>query len=222
MHLRFFHLGNLTVIGSAVFFLASCANPPVFKTWIKPNASEADAKQAMRDCGFPNAAGTTRETPRNEAVKMYQCMKQKGFQNSGFSDICDIAKEMPACVAQKQGYPVSVTQLEAMPFFEDDPGFWPILEKSNLTSYSLISWRPAGASQDYKLRPENYQATLPVMYACGYPNPLGSGEQVSIGVAARVQMCMQAKGFIPDRANVSLSIMIPVCRQYPELPDCKK
>lgn len=216
----FIRTSRFAITGMVVILTIGCPSPPLFKTWVKLDATENDVKRAMLDCGFPNIAGTTHQNSRNDAVKMYQCMGKLGFQNKTNFDICSFNSEIPACVEEKQGYPVSVAQLESLPF-NDDPGFYPIRPNSNLTPHNLISWRLAKSSQHYSERISNQDIAIVAMYECGYPNPLGSGSPANIGTTARVQMCMQEKGFIPDQASIHTVTMIPVCKQYPILPTCQ-
>ncbi|WP_150118652.1 hypothetical protein [Collimonas fungivorans] len=220
-HLPFFHVWNLAIAGTVLCLAAGCANPPTFKTWGKVNTSETDVKQAMHECGYPSSDGTDRTTSRNEAVKMFQCMRQKGFQKSPPYDICAIRQELPACVAEKQGYPVSIAQLVTFPV-DDDSGFWLMRPGLNLSPERLVGWRiPQGArNADEGLK--NDRLALAAMYECGYPNPLGSSiKTITIGEAVPVQQCMLRKGFIPTINHASTTMTIPVCRQYPELPDCR-
>lgn len=203
----------------AMILLTGCPGPPLFKTWNKPGTTESDVKRAMLDCGFPNVAGTTAQTSRNDSVKMYQCMRKNDFQLTSGFNICDVNTETPACVEEKQGYPVSIAQLESLTF-NDDPGFWPNHPNSNNSPTDLVAWRAANSSRHFSERAANQRVAMVAMAECGYPNPLGSGSPASVGVTARVQTCMQKKGFVPDRASIAISAMIPVCQQYPVLPVC--
>jgi hypothetical protein len=215
----FTHICRLTVIAATAFMLSGCPSPPLFKTWVKPDATENDVKNAMRDCGFPNAGSTTPQDSRNEVAKMYLCMHKRGYSEQSGFDICSTNRELPACIEEKQGSPVNISQLEALPF-NDDPGFWPANSKLNFTPRQLIPWRPGNHSQHYSERISNQDLALAAMYECGYPKPLGSGSPASIATTARAQSCMQRKGFVPDRASIQNAPMIPVCQQYPMLPDC--
>jgi len=62
----------------------------------------------------------------------------------------------------------------------------------------------------------NNREALPVMYACGYPQPLGSNLAVAdIGRTARAHRCMMDHGCEPKDK------MMLVCRPYPTVTACK-
>lgn len=213
----FNRIRNVTVIGAALLLLTGCPPPSVYEIWRKAGASKDDIRSAMAACGFtPADASST--GPRNERIKKYLCMKQAGYDVNGF-DICSVNQDQPACVEAKQGYPVSIEQLAALPYHED-LALWAGSSVTQVSTEMLITWLPPGATLDFKQRIANYDITLPVMYACGYPNPLGTRPQVSMADAARIQVCMQNQGFVPMRAHVASFKMIPVCTQFPELPPC--
>jgi hypothetical protein len=48
-----------------------------------------------------------------------------GFTRKDGFEYCEIMKNMPACVEERQGHPLSLSQLEALPFVEDE-AFHPI------------------------------------------------------------------------------------------------
>lgn len=108
-----------------------------------------------------------------------------------------------------------MSELEALPF-KDDDGFYPIKPDSGRSEGMQVTWRKVGASTHFSVQLVNDKKALPVMYACGYPEPLGSNLAVaSIGRTAKAQRCMIDHGFEPKNK------MILVCLPYPTVTGCK-
>lgn len=57
-------------------------------------------------------------------------MQRLGFTRKDGFEYCDTMKNMPACVEERQGRPLSLSQLEALPFVEDE-AFHPIKPNSD-------------------------------------------------------------------------------------------
>ncbi|MGV8925088.1 MAG: hypothetical protein ACOH2G_05345 [Ewingella sp.] len=143
-------------------------------------------------------------------------MQRLGFTRKDGFDFCEVMAELPACVEKKQGHPLSQSQLEALPF-EADEGFYPIKPDSSRYEDMQVTWRKVGAPRGFSTQVSNNREALPVMYACGYPKPLGSNLAVaSIGRTARAQRCMIDHDFEPKDK------MMLVCRPYPQVTGCKK
>ena len=125
-----------------------------------------------------------------------------------------LTRNMPACVEERQGIPLSFSQLEALPFVEDE-AFYPIKPNSGRDARVRVSWRKEGASLHFSFEIANDSEALPVMDACGYAKPLGSNLDVaSIGRTAEVQRCMIEHGFEPKNKNMV------VCQTYPQVTGC--
>lgn len=200
---------------ASVFMLTGCPPPPEFTQWKRPSTTEEQVKAAMTQCGDP-VGYSLNILPVNEQVLQFQCMQRLGFTRKDGFEFCDVMKEMPACVEAKQGHPLSQQQLEALPFQFDD-GFWPIKPDSGRYENMQITWRKAGASQHFSVQIANDHEALPVMYACGYPKPLGSNLALaSIGRTAKTQRCMIDHGFEPKQK------LMLVCRSYPRVTGCEK
>lgn len=158
--------------------------------------------------------GAQKHFPINEQVLHFQCMQRLGFTRKDGFEYCEIMKNTPACVEKRQGGPLSLSQLEALPFVEDE-AFHPIKPNSGRDERMQISWRRSGASLHFSVQIANDSEALPMMYACGYPKPLGSNLNVaSIGRTAIVQRCMIDHDFEPKN-----EIML-VCRTYPQVTGC--
>ncbi|MBA0038846.1 hypothetical protein HS962_21780 [Pantoea sp. BIGb0393] len=207
-------LVGLPILITSLFLLTGCPPPADFTQWQRPSTTEDDVRAAMAECGEPTAGSLSR-LPANEQALQFQCMQRLGFiRKSGF-DFCEVRKALPACVEEKQGHPLSVSQLEALPF-DADEGFYPIKPDSGRSEDMQVSWRKVGASQHYSVEVANNQQALPMMYACGYPKPLGSNLKVaSIGRTAKAQRCMIDHGFEPKNK------MMLVCRPYPQVTGCE-
>lgn len=168
----------------------------------------------MVQCGEP-ARGSVTSLTSNEQALQFQCMQRLGFTRRDGFEFCQVMKDLPACVVEKQGHPLSLSQLEALQFADDD-GFYPIKPNSGRDEDMQVTWRKVGASQHFSVQLANNQEALPVMYACGYPKPLGSNLAVaSIGRTAKAQRCMIDHGFEPKKK------LMLVCRSYPQLTGCK-
>ncbi|WP_448650364.1 hypothetical protein ACSHWC_20635 [Pseudomonas fluorescens] len=153
--------------------------------------------------------------PSNERALQFQCMQRLGFTRKDGFEFCEVMKNLPACVEEKYGHALSLSQLEALPF-EADEGFYPIKPDSGRYEDMQVSWRKVGASLHFSVQLANNQEALPVMYACGYPKPLGSNLAVaSIGRTAKAQRCMINNGFEPKDK------MMLVCRPYPKVTGCQ-
>ncbi|MGZ0714273.1 hypothetical protein [Pseudomonas palleroniana] len=200
------------LIASALL-LTGCPPPPSFTQWERTSTSVEGVKAAMAECGDP-VGGSQQHFPINVEVLQFQCMKRLGFTRKDGFEYCEIMKNMPACVEERQGHPLSLSQLEALPFVEDE-AFHPIKPDSGRDEDMQITWRKSGASLHFSAQLANNQEALPVMYSCGYPQPLGSNLEVaSIGRTANVQRCMMDHGFEPKN-----KIML-VCQTYPQVTGC--
>ncbi|MGX1188026.1 hypothetical protein AB7M29_005705 [Pseudomonas sp. F-14 TE3623] len=66
-------------------------------------------------------------------------MQRLGFtRNDGFK-YCELMRNIPACVEERQGHPLSLSQLEALPFMEDE-AFFPINPNSGRDEDMQVSW----------------------------------------------------------------------------------
>ncbi|WP_262378838.1 hypothetical protein, partial [Pseudomonas sp. WS 5407] len=165
------------------------------------------------ECGDPVGTSIT-DLPINEQVLQFQCMKRNGFIRKDGFEYCEVMKDMPACVEERQGHPLSLSQLEALPFVEDE-AFHPIKPNSGRDERMQVTWRKAGASPHFSVQIANDSEALPVMYACGYAKPLGSNLDVaSIGDTAKAQRCMIDHGFEPKHKSTL------VCLIYPQVSGC--
>ncbi len=203
------------LLSAAVLVLAGCPAPPDNQMWKRSGADQETINTEMANCGYPQNIGA-HIISRNDEILRFQCMQGKGFAFGSEGNLCQWMEDYPACVAKKQGHPVSLAQLGGLPFNEDR-GFHPAPANSGLTEYDFVTWRKKGASQDFSHIIENKRLALPVMYQCGYPQPLGSREQSpTISAAAKTQQCMQEHGFEPISKDKML-----VCWNYPQLPACQ-
>lgn len=213
--LRKSHFMTLPAVITSLFLLTGCPPPAQFTQWQRPATTEDDVRAAMKACGEPEK-GTLNDLPVNQQVLQFQCMQRLGFTRKNGFEFCEVMKELPACVEEKQGHPLSLSQLEALPFNADD-GFYPIKPNSGRDEDMQITWRKAGASQHYSVEIANNKEALPVMYACGYPKPLGSNLALaSIGRTAQAQRCMIDHGFEPKKKTML------VCLPYPQVTGCKR
>lgn len=209
------HLVTLPALVASLFLLTGCPPPPEHTQWKRVSTSEEGVLAAMKACGEP-ATGSLNDLPLNARLLQFQCMQHLGFTRTDGLELCTIMKDQPACVAEKQGHPLSVSQLEALPFVEDE-GFFPIKPDSGRNEAMQITWRKVGASQHFSVEIANDQQALPVMYACGYPKPLGSSLAVAnIGRTAKAQRCMINHGFEPKDK------LMLVCRSYPQVAGCRE
>ncbi|MBH3422272.1 hypothetical protein [Pseudomonas gessardii] len=194
--------------------LTGCPPPAEFTQWKRTSTSADGVKAAMTECGDP-VDTSMMHLPINERVLQFQCMQRLGFKRKDGFEFCEVMKDIPACVEEKNGRPLSLSQLEALPYGEDE-GFYPIKPDSGRYEDMQVTWRKVGASRHFSVQLANNHEALPVMYACGYPKPLGSNSQVaSIGRTAKVQRCMIDHGFEPKEDRVL------VCRPYPQVTGCK-
>ena len=198
---------------ATVLLLTGCPPSPEFTRWKRPSTSVEGVKAAMKECGDPVGTSIT-DLPINEQVLQFQCMKRHGFIRKDGFEYCDIMKNMPACVEERQGHPLSLSQLEALPFVEDE-AFHPIKPNSGRDERMQVTWRKAGASPHFSVQIANDSEALPVMYACGYAKPLGANLDVaSIGDTAKAQRCMIDHGFEPKHKSTL------VCLIYPQVTGC--
>ncbi|WP_323165513.1 hypothetical protein [Pseudomonas bubulae] len=198
---------------ATVLLLTGCPPSPEFTRWKRPSTSVEGVKAAMKECGDPVGTSIT-DLPINEQVLQFQCMKRNGFIRKDGFEYCDIMKDMPACVEERQGHPLSLSQLEALPFVEDE-AFHPIKPNSGRDERMQVTWRKVGASPHFSVQIANDSEALPVMYGCGYAKPLGSNLDVaSIRETARAQRCMIDHGFEPKHKSTL------VCLIYPQVTDC--
>jgi hypothetical protein len=92
----------------------------------------------MAGCGDP-VGGPQNHYPINEQVLQFQFMQRLGFtRNDGFK-YCELMRNIPACVEERQGHPLSLSQLEALPFMEDE-AFFPINPNSGRDEDMQVSW----------------------------------------------------------------------------------
>ncbi|UJD92458.1 hypothetical protein FS594_27390 (plasmid) [Rahnella aquatilis] len=199
----------------SVFLLTGCPPAAEFTQWERPSTTEEGVKSAMTECGDP-VGYTLNNLPRNEQALQFLCMQRLGFTRKDGFDFCEVMGKLPACVEKKQGHPLSQSQLEALPF-EADEGFYPIKPDSSRYEDMQVTWRKVGApGGGLSTQVANDREALPVMYACGYPKPLGSNLAVaSIGRTAKAQRCMIDHGFEPKNK------MMLVCRPYPQVTGCE-
>ncbi|QOV67573.1 hypothetical protein [Citrobacter sp. BDA59-3] len=213
--LRKSHLVAWPALIASLFLLTGCPPPPEHTNWKRASTSEQGVMAAMKGCGEP-ATGSVSDLPLNAQALQFLCMQHLGFTRSDGLALCALMKDQPACVAEKQGHQLSVSQLEALPFVEDE-GFFPIKPGSGRNEAMQVSWRKAGASQHFSVQVANDQQALPVMYACGYPKPLGSNLAVAnIGQTAKAQRCMINHGFEPKKQRML------VCQSYPQVTACRE
>lgn len=198
---------------SSVLLLTGCPPPASFTKWQRTSTSVERVKAAMAECGDP-VSGPLNGFPINEQIMHFQCMQRLGFTRKDGFEYCEIMENMPACVEERQGHSLSLSQLEALPFVEDE-AFHPIKPNSGRDERMQVSWRQAGASPHFSVQVANDSEALPVMYACGYAKPLGSNLDVAnIRRTAEVQRCMIDHGFEPKN-----KIML-VCQTYPQVTGC--
>lgn len=199
---------------ASVLLLTGCPPPAEFTQWQRTATSVDGVKSAMAECGEPVGGSLTRY-PINVRVLHFQCMQRLGFKRKDRFKFCEVMKNVPACVEERQGHPLSLSQLEALPFTADD-GFYPIKPNSGRFESMQVSWRKVGASKHFSVQIANDHEALPVMYACGYPKPLGSNLEIgSIGATAKAQRCMIDHGFEPKNA------LMLVCLPYPTVTGCQ-
>lgn len=205
---------TLPALIASVLLLTGCPPPAEFTQWRRTSTNVDDVKAAMAECGDP-VGGSLTQLPINEQVLQFQCMQLLGFKRKDGFEFCDVMKDTPACVEAKKGRPLSVSELEALPF-KDDDGFYPIKPDSGRFEDMQVTWRKVGASTHHSVQLVNDKEALPVMYACGYPKPLGSNLAVaSLVRTAKAQRCMIDHGFEPKNK------MILVCLPYPTVTGCK-
>ncbi|MFK8258979.1 hypothetical protein ACFL9S_14480 [Erwinia sp. AnSW2-5] len=210
-------LMNLSLLMTSVFLLTGCAPAPDITRWKRPDTDMDGVRIAMGKCGVQLPGPEIPKTD-NESVLYYQCMESMGFTRKDGFKICSVRVyyDTPACLEQRQGHPLSQSQLEALPFVADR-GFHPLQPDSGVIKSSLITWRKEGASLHFAYEAENDKQALAAMYQCGYPQPLGSVPYVpTLRKAANVQQCMLDKGFKPKNP---LNL---VCRHYPHVTGCPK
>lgn len=201
------------LIGS-LFLLTGCPPSAEFTQWQRTSTSVEGVKTAMADCGEP-VGYSMNHYPTNERVLQFQCMQRLGFTRKDGFEFCQVMKHVPACVEERLGRPLTVAELEALPF-EADEGFYPINPDSGRYEDMQVTWRKVGAPLHFSFQVANNREALPVMYACGYPKPLGSNQAVaSIGDTAKAQRCMLDHGFEPKHQ------MMRVCRPYPSVAACQ-
>lgn len=211
--LRTTQLITFPTLIASLFLLTGCPPPPEFVHWQRPSTTIEGVNAAMKECGEP-PTGSVNDLPANAQVLQFQCMQRLGFTRKDGFEVCDVMKSLPACVEKKQGQPLSLSQLEALPF-EADEGFYPIKPNSGRDENMQVTWRKPGAAHGFEAEFANKQETKPVMYACGYPKPLGSNLALaSIGYTAKAQRCMINHGFEPTDKKML------VCRAYPQVTGC--
>lgn len=212
-----FHKRQIITLPALValsLLLTGCPPPADYTQWRRTSTTVDEVKAAKAECGDP-VAGPQNRFSTNESALQFLCMQRLGFKRTDGFDFCRVVKDVPACVEMKKGRPLTLSELEALPFNADD-GFFPIKPDSGRYENMQISWRKVGASRHFSVQIANDHEALPVMYACGYPQPLGSNLDVaSIGRTAKAQRCMIDHGFEPKDK------MILVCRPYPNVTGCK-
>ncbi|RZT05614.1 hypothetical protein SAMN05216319_5090 [Duganella sp. CF402] len=215
------------VVLSACSFRGFKPPPPAFESYVRAGASGDDVKRSMLACGYRNVFITDRDETLNDLASHENCMFSQGYRHpDGWKGLCSRNYEqdlaLPACVEKKQGYPVSLDQLKALPFY-GDAGFARFSQsESHFTESDRITWRRADSSLDFRQVGENQRIALPVMYECAYPQPLGSNTtEVTVDTVVKAQVCMQNRGFIPAGTRSVPHPMIPICRWYPKLPECQ-
>ena len=119
---------TIPVLISSVLLLTGCPPSPEFTRWERTSTSVDGVRAAMAECGDP-VAGPQNHFPINEQIIHFQCMQRLGFTRKDGFEYCEIMENMPACVEKRQGRPLSLSQLEALPFVEDE-AFHPIKPNS--------------------------------------------------------------------------------------------
>ena len=204
---------TLPALIASVLLLTGCPPPAEFTQWRRTSTSVDGVKAAMAECGDP-VGGSLTQLPINEQVLQFQCMQRLGFKRKDGFEFCEVMKDTPACVEAKKGRPLNVSELEALPF-KDDDGFYPIKPDSGRSEGMQVTWRKVGASPHFSVQLANDKEAPPVMYACGYPKPLGSNLKIaSIGHTAKAQRCMIDHGFEPKNKTML------VCQTYPQVTGC--
>ncbi|SDU34058.1 hypothetical protein [Pseudomonas orientalis] len=139
---------TLPALIASVLLLTGCPPPAEFTQWQRASTSVDDVKAAMAECGDP-VGGSLTQLPINEQVLQFQCMQLLGFKRKDGFEFCDVMKDTPACVEAKKGRPLSVSELEALPF-KDDDGFYPIkpdsgrFEDMQFRAMAAVRGRPSG------------------------------------------------------------------------------
>lgn len=87
--------------------------------WSKSGVSEDEVKRTMLGCGYPNVAGTDRETSPHAGAEMFICMRKSGFKDYNNFGLCKFKPNLPACVEYLQGHPLTIEKLEQLPYKED-------------------------------------------------------------------------------------------------------
>ena len=99
---------TIPVLISSVLLLTGCPPPASFTQWKRASTSVEGVKAAMAECGDP-VAGPQNHFPINEQIIHFQCMQRLGFTRKDGFEYCDIMKNMPACVEERQGRPLSLS-----------------------------------------------------------------------------------------------------------------
>lgn len=78
-------------------------NPPLFKEWSKPGASQTDVDRMMLECGYPSPWGRYGDVPydKNIVAGAFLCMKSQGYKNSVMEDFCNGFHANPAVCLTK-------------------------------------------------------------------------------------------------------------------------
>lgn len=216
----------LVCLALVVFFLSGCFGirpfqppPPQFKMWSKPGVSEEEVKRTMLSCGYPHIAGTNRDTSPNAGAAMFVCMRKNGFKDTQGFELCQYSPNLPACVEYIQGRPLTIEQLEQLPY-KEDIAFAKSGPEWNIDTLAFVNWHKEGASELFTERFALDSKTVQVMYKCGYPNPLGSGTDVTNNRAAEIHKCMEDKGYIGKASAANGRRLFPICKEYPRLRAC--
>lgn len=77
--------------------------PPAFTQWQKSGVSVEGVKSAMRACGYTNLVGTGDDSPIDEVLTRFYCMKDSGFTHKGNLDLCKEGRigESPVCEGRR-------------------------------------------------------------------------------------------------------------------------
>lgn len=92
---------TIPVLISSVLLLTGCPPPASFTQWKRASTSVEGVKAAMAECGDP-VAGPLNRFPINEEIIHFQCMQRLGFTRKDGFEYCEIMKNMPACVEERQ------------------------------------------------------------------------------------------------------------------------
>jgi len=173
--------------------LAACSQarplqptPPLYELWARSGVDQQGVRNALLDCGFPDAAyvdGTT--ITSNDYARGEQCMLGKGFVYQDRYTLCESRPQLPACTSAGATQKASPTQRPP----------------------AYTQWTQTGTDS---------QGVQQAMKACGYTTVIEPVDQMLLNDIAAAQLCMLDSGFHFTRpANYLLCKnppMLPACR----------